>query len=264
MTEREYRSNPSISRSDLWKMHESPEKFLYYREHPQEPTPALIFGQVVHKLLLQPESFDEEFALLPDVDRRTKEGKAAYSAFLEASVGKTTVGAEMYDTARSMVEKALQVELVRTLLSGKKEVPFFWADDVTGIYCKCRVDCITEIGDQIIIVDYKSCTDASNDSFMKDAVKYGYTLQAAMYSDGVERNKGKRPVFVFIAQEKTEPFSVNIFQADERFVQYGQDIFREYMGLLRYCTDTGDWYGYLGKTGILNTLSLPNWLAKGE
>ena len=72
MTEKEYRQHPAISRSELWHMHESPEKFKWYRDHPPEPTPSLLFGHVVHKLLLQPDTFDTEFAIAPELDRRTK------------------------------------------------------------------------------------------------------------------------------------------------------------------------------------------------
>ena len=61
MTEKEYREHPAISRSELWKIRESPEIFKYYKENPEEPTPALIFGQAFHKLALQPESFFDEF-----------------------------------------------------------------------------------------------------------------------------------------------------------------------------------------------------------
>lgn len=34
MTEREYRAHPAISRSQLWKLRESPEKFRYYEDNP--------------------------------------------------------------------------------------------------------------------------------------------------------------------------------------------------------------------------------------
>lgn len=262
MTEHEYRQHPAISRSELWRMHESPEKFKYYRDHPPEPTPALLFGQVVHKLMLQPETFDDDFAVAPNIDRRTRDGKEAYSAFLTASEGKSIVTPEMYETAQRMAQRALQEPFVAKLLNGQKEVPFFWTDEDTGIDCKCRVDCLSEIGENLIIVDYKSCTDASNDSFMRDAMKYGYTLQSAMYSEGVERSTGRKPLFVFIAQEKTEPYSINIFQAEEAFVRYGYDQFREYIGTYKYCMKTGNWYGPLGRDGIVNTLSLPAWVAK--
>ena len=263
MTEKEYRQHPAISRSELWRMHESPEKFKWYRDHPPEPTPALLFGQVVHKLLLQPEDFETDFSVMPEIDRRTKDGKEAYSAFLAACDGRSVVPYDMYQTAQEMAEKAMSEPMVRKLLAGQKEVPFFWTDEDTGESCKIRTDCLSEIGDNLIVVDYKTCTDASNDSFMRDAIKYGYTLQSAMYSEGVERNTGRKPLFVFIVQEKSEPYSINILQADEAFVLKGYDIFREYLGIYHYCRTTDDWYGYLGKEKILNTLNLPAWM-KGE
>ena len=45
MTENEYRQYPAISRSELWHIRESPEKFKWYREHPEPPTQALEIGR---------------------------------------------------------------------------------------------------------------------------------------------------------------------------------------------------------------------------
>lgn len=262
MTEKEYRAHPAISRSELWKISESPEKFKWYREHPEKPTPAFLFGQVVHKLLLEPDGFETDFAVMPEIDRRTKAGKEEYNAFMDANDGKGIVTPEMFQTAWELAEKARQEPFVTKLLKGEHEKPFFWTDEVTTENCKCRVDCLTDIGGKPYIIDYKTCADASNDAFMRDAVKYGYHLQAAMYSDGVEKNIGTKPQFVFIAQEKNAPYAINIFQADEAFVQYGMDIFRELMGVYHYCRTTNDYYGYLGKQQIINELQLPAWMAK--
>lgn len=264
MTEKEYRAHPAISRSELWKISESPEKFKWYREHPEKPTPALLFGQVVHKLLLEPDGFEREFAVLPDIDRRTKAGKDEYNAFIGANDGKGIVTLEMFQTAWEMAEKAKQDPFVAKLLKGEHEKPFFWTDEVTGEDCKCRVDCLTDIGGKPYIIDYKTCADASNDAFMRDALKYGYHVQSAMYSDGVEQNIGTKPTFVFIAQEKTAPYAVNIFQADEALVQYGMDVYRELMGIYHYCKTNDRWYGYLGREQIINNLQLPAWMAKND
>ena len=81
MTEQEYRQHPAISRSELFKISESPEKFKYYREHPEEPTPALVFGQLFHAMALTPETVLEQFAVMPNVDRRTKAGKDEFAEF---------------------------------------------------------------------------------------------------------------------------------------------------------------------------------------
>ena len=262
MTERDYRRQDGVSRTELWRLRESPEKFKYYQEHPEPATPALLFGAAVHKLLLEPETFDEEFAIAPEVDRRTKDGKEAYNAFLAASDGKSVITLADYEKAAEMAQKALEAPFVKKLLNGEHEKPFFWVDDLTGEGCKIRVDCITTIGGKPVIVDYKTTADASTDGFMRSAVNYGYDLQAGMYCEGVEKVTGQKPLFVFIAQEKTPPYAVNILQADDLMVKRGYDIFRELIGTYHACKESGNWFGYLGAYNVINNLSLPAWLAK--
>lgn len=262
MTEREYRLQEGISRTELWRLRESPEKFKYYQEHPEPSTPTLIFGAAVHKLLLEPETFDDEFAVSPECDRRTKDGREAYNAFLTASDGKSVITLADYEKAQEMANKALEAPFVKKLLTGEHEKPFFWVDDLTGEGCKIRVDCITTIGGKPVIVDYKTTADASTEGFMRHALNFGYDFQAAMYCVGVKRATGENPLFVFIAQEKTPPYSVNILQADDLMVKHGYDIFRELIGIYHECKTTGNWYGYLGAYNVINNLSLPAWLAK--
>ena len=97
---------------------------------------------------------------------------------------------------------------------------------------------------------------------MRSAINYGYDFQAAMYSEGVEKNIGQKPLFVFIAVEKEPPYAVNILQADDLLLRRGGDLFREYIGIYHDCKQTDNWYGYLGKFNQINTLALPAWLAK--
>ena len=262
MTEKEYREHPAISRSELWKFRESPQKFKYAKEHPPEPTPALLFGQVFHKLVLEPETFSEEFIAAPEIDRRTKDGKAAWQEFLQAAEGKSVIDAGTLQHAAEMVEALQAVPFAVRLLDGAHETPFFWQDSMTGEACKCRTDCLCTKFSRPVIVDLKTANDASTEAFTRDAVKYGYDLQAAMYSEGVEANIGAAPLFVFIVVEKAPPYAVNIFQADELFVLRGQMLYREYLSEYHYCKQTGNWYGYLGKDNQVNNLALPVWLAK--
>ena len=262
MTEREYREHPAISRSQLFKISESPEKFKYYQENLKEPTPSLIFGQLLHAMALQPETVNDLFAVAPNVDRRTKAGKEAFAEFVAEAENKTVVTADMYQQATEMCEALSRDEFVQKLFKGEKEKVFFWNDDLTGEPCKCRADCLTELGDNLIIVDLKSTENAETEAFMKSAIKYGYDFQSAMYSKGVEVNTGKKTLFVFIAIEKNPPYAINILQADELFIRRGYDLFREYIGIYHDCKQTGNWYGYLGKFNQINNLSLPSYLAK--
>lgn len=263
MTEKEYRSHPAISRSQLAKMKETPEKFWYALNHPADPTPALLFGQVVHKWILQQDDFAKEFYLYRKVNRTTKEGKAKYEEYLADAGDRQMVDASDGLRAAEMKDALMRDPYVKALLSGQHEVPFFWTDPDTGIRCKCRVDCLTDLGDDLAIIDYKTTTDASNEGFTREAIKYQYPLQVAMYSDGVFYNTGRKARFIFIAQEKEPPYAVNIFQADEVFTEKGYDTYREYLGTYKYCRDNNDWYGFLGRERIINDLSLPAWM-KGD
>ena len=262
MREQEYRQRPEISRSELFKISETPEKFKYYQEHPEPTTPSLLFGQLLHAMALQPETVEEQFAIVPKVDLRTKAGKETFAQFEAEAENKTVVTADMYQQATEMCEALNRNEFVQKLLKGEKEKAFFWNDDLTGEPCKCRVDCLTELGDNLIIVDFKTTENAETEAFIKSAIKYGYDFQSAMYSKGVEVNTGKKPLFVFIAIEKKPPYAINILQADELFIRRGYDLFREYIGIYHDCKTTDNWWGYLGRYNQINNLALPSYLAK--
>lgn len=262
MTEAEYRKHPAVSRSELWHISESPQKFKYRKEHPDGETPSLLFGRAFHKMALEPDGFLDEYAITPDVDRRTKEGKQKWQDFLDEVKTKTVLPEEMYLHAKEMCASLRSVPLAQKLLNGPKETPFFWVDDITGEACKCRTDCLNTQYSRPIIVDVKSTTDASTEAFMRDAVKFGYDFQSAMYSEGVSKHIQQSPLFVFIAVEKDPPYAVNILQADELFLRRGQNIFRELLGIYHECKVSENWYGYLGKNSQINTLALPAWAAK--
>lgn len=263
MTEREYRQAEGVSRSQLWRLTESPEKAKWAWEHPEEPTPALLFGQFVHKLVLEPETVDDEFIVAPTVDKRTKDGKAIWEEFMSlVKEDQQMITSADCAVGMAMKDAAMQIPFVERLLKGQHEMSVFWTDDLTGEHCKARLDCLTEIDGKHIIVDYKTTTNASTDAFMQTAVKYGYDFQAAMYSEGYKAVTGNDCLFVFIAQEKTAPYAVNILQADEVFLRRGRDTFRQLIGIYHDCKQNDNWYGYLGPYNVVNNLALPAWLAK--
>lgn len=74
-----YHSAAPVSRSKLFRIVKNgqicPVNFKFLSENPPEETDALIFGRAFHKIVLEPEGFDYEFAVCPVCDRRTKEGK---------------------------------------------------------------------------------------------------------------------------------------------------------------------------------------------
>lgn len=259
-TNAEYHSNSAISRSSLFQMSRSPAHFKYAMENKGQETDALRFGTMFHTFVLEPELFEKKYVLISKIDRRTKEGKALFEQIAES--GKQIVTTEEFETINAMRESIYSNKYAMALLKGEKEISYYWQDEMTGIDCKCRPDCITPIGDLNIIVDLKSCTNAETTAFMKDALKFGYDLQSAQYKTGVELIESKPHKFVFIAVEKTAPYGLNILEADEIFIRKGYDDFRTYLGTLKHCRETDNWYSYTGETGRPNVLNLPAWLIK--
>ena len=262
MTELEYRSHPAISRSELWRIKQSPEKFLYYKNNPPASTPALVFGQALHKAVLEPQTFDNEFVIAPEFNRRTKQGKIDYIEFCELSQDKTVLSIDEMALVEVMTNKLNSDMFVKQLLAGEREKPYFWIDDITGEQCKCRADCVAKIGDVNYIVDLKTCENAETDVFMRKAIDFGYHVQAAMYTEGIRMNVGGDCRFVFVAIEKKEPYSINILEASDLFMQYGYDEYRELLGVYHDCRINNNFYGYLGKFNDINSLGIPAWIAK--
>lgn len=262
MKETQYRKHPAISHSELLIIAESPEKYKYYKENPPEQTENLLFGQYFHAITLQPECINDFFVVFPKIDKRTKEGKAIFEQLKIESQNKTIIPIDMAKKAEQMKKKIIENKLVERLLKGKHETPYFWEDELTNEQCKCRVDSITEIGDNLVISDIKTTQNAETEAFTKSAIKYGYDMQAAMYCAGVEHVTKRKPLFVFVAIEKNPPYAINILQADQLLLQRGYDKFRELLGIYHDCKVRNDWYGYLGRYNQINTLALPYYLAK--
>ena len=126
------------------------------------------------------------------------------------------------------------------LLKGEHEVPIVWTDPTTGEECKCRPDVI---GDGVI-VDYKTTSSCENGAFERDARKYGYQLQAAMYREGLLQARLQEFGFAFIAQEKTAPYAVRVYRCDPGWIDDGVEIYRELLDLYHKCKTKNEWPGY--------------------
>ncbi len=246
MTNKEYRAADAISRSELIRIAKSPLHFKYAKEHPQEDTPSLLFGRALHKYVLEPDTFEDEFAVCPLLDRRTKQGREDYAAFLELSAGKDVITQADYITILEMCDVARKNELVMQLLNGAHEESWFWTDPDTGEKCKCRTDCITTYGGEKVIVDYKTTESCAGYDFERSAKKYGYDVQAGMYTEGLFANTFEEHGFKFIVQEKKAPYAIRIYTCSPEYIQQGVDRFKELLGIYHDCRLTDNWYGYEG------------------
>lgn len=228
----------------------------------QDETPSLLFGRAVHAYILEgPEAFNSQFAVYPkSIDRRTKDGKQEYSAFLVDNKGKDIISEDDYGTITSMADSVIRHPFaVKLLCQGRSEQSVYWIDKETGIYCKCRPDRIPD-GDHGVIVDLKTTADARPKQFLSSVMSYGYDRQAGMYLEGLNAvSSMKVDAFVFIAVEKTAPYMVACYTLSDQFLEYGKIKFHNMLHLEQMCRENDEWPSY--QDAELQELEMPNWAA---
>lgn len=257
MTEAEYRAHPGVNKSTLWEMRKSPAHYKYALEHPTEDTPALKFGRAIHMAILQPDEFNAHYVLAPNVDRRTKAGRELYDQFVQTHNGQELISQDDYNDILGICGSVWNDPAASKLLTECEcETPLFWTDEATGIDCKCRLDAHKERVLDGIVIDLKSCNDASTATFLKDAIRYGYDVQAAHYLRGYRATYGIPAAWYFIAFEKKPPYAVNVIKAGDAFLDRGMWQLIGLMDKLKECRETDNWPGY----GV-SELVLPEWAA---
>ena len=249
----EYENIKAVNKSTLWEMRKSPLHYWHLiHDTPKEDTTAMKFGRAIHAYLLDPVEFSARYAVAPECDRRTKEGKAIWAELMES--GKEVISAADMETIQRM---EVEFEPVRKkwLADVQTELPLVWTDDATGVECKGRLDALSSEW----IIDYKTTTDASTNAFTREAIRYGYDLQAAMYMDAARANGYNPKGFIFIAQEKNAPYLINVIRAGDAFLDRGRWIMMDLLQKYKECRDSDTWPGY-GE----NELILPEWGAVGD
>lgn len=238
----------SLSSSGARAILRSPARFRYEREQGTTATDAMEFGTVVHQIVL---GKGAGYSVVKANDWRTKAAKEA-AAEIRAD-GRTPILQDDYLAALDMAAALSTHPLAEALLSnGAAEQTLIWADE-SGISCRALLDYRRDR----LVVDYKTTVDASPKGFAKSVNLYGYHQQAAWYLAGVEvLGLAATPAFVFVAQEKTPPYLVGVYQLDEDALSLGRALNRQAIERYRDCVESGIWPGY---STDVEVISLPRW-----
>lgn len=250
----EYHSSAGISRSGLMEFRRSP----YHYQHkylvdssPSMPTPAMIMGNLVHTMVLEPHKFDSEFVMRPEMDRRTNAGKQAFNAFTMTLAGRQSVTCEQVSEADAIQKAVMAQPMCEALLKDCKiEQSIYFTHEATGIQCKVRPDA----WNNSIVVDLKTTQDASYRAFQSSAFKFGYFLQAGMIHQGLSSIGLSLEKFVFMVVEKETPHAVALYVLDDEAIDYGVCRFNTLMERYAECLASENWPSF-----GLQVLSVPNY-----
>ena len=222
----EYLADPALSRSELLDLMHSPRG--YYALHrapnrppPKPPTPAQLVGVLCHCITLEPHAVLQRFCVKPaGIDLRTNTGKAWAAG--------VPPGVEVISDEQMMIAEAQREALRKHGEMGsflehpdaRGEVSLFWTDARTGVRCKARIDLLvpaeSDSGVRMVVIDLKTARDVSPAEFAKDAANYAYDVQAAFYTEAVERCTGVDvSAFSFAAVSASFPFLLQVYTIDD-------------------------------------------------
>lgn len=216
-------------------------------------------GTAAHAFILEPGRFADEIAVAPEVDRRTKDGKAEWQAFVDASEGKTVITQEQFALCVAMRQGVMRNQFVRELFDCPRQVEIGWRWTLDGVRVKCRWDVLalaSAAGDGLII-DIKTTSDPSPEAFGRQAHNLGYHLSAWLYQEGARDFGIRDPEFLVLAVGTEPPHEAHVYEFDRDALALGEAEIRRALRGLRECRETGDWTSPLN--GKVNTLGLPAW-----
>jgi exodeoxyribonuclease VIII len=267
----DYHANAALSHSKLETFRRRPA--LFYKKYvekslaPVEPSSAFRIGSAAHVAILEPDQYYERYARRPDgIDRRTKEGKAAFAEFEAANLGKIIIDGDEDDQAGCM-ERAVRDHPLASQLLDDGVAEATWR---TGgsMPLQCRTDWFNPKGCELsqgrpYVADLKTVESLDADAFRnfeRACFSFGYHRQAGFYLPLISEITTS-PVFdfFFIAIEKVEPFGCAVYRLSDEAVSIGQDESIQDLRGIKACVDSGVWPNIEIK---LHDLGLPKWYAK--
>jgi hypothetical protein len=223
-------------------------------------TPAMELGTLVHALVLEPHTFKDQFAVSEKFDGRTKIGKAAKAAFMEANEGKIIVDVAQMEVAMAMARSVMDHPEVKAILNVDGitfEHSGFCVDSGSGLRVKYRPDIRTDH----FIADLKTCADASKEEFARSISKFGYHTSSAHYLKCDHELFGTtHGQFIFICVENTFPYEVAVYTLKSNAIDHGYDLCAKALRMIKDAQETGD-YPQLND-GLACEIDIPAWAYK--
>lgn len=244
-----YHAIEAMSASGAKKMIKTPRHFKVAREKPKPSTEDQELFTAIHTGVLEPAAFSERVVEAPEINRRTKDGRAEWAYFGEVNAGRTVLSRENYAAAQRSINSVLSHPIARRLLEGaQRELSLFWQDREFDVPVKGRLD-IWSMGG---VTDLKSTDDASPEAFGRIAAKQFYHLQGANYFSGAEHCLNVTPeFFALIGAETDGMHEVAVYTVPSAAILAGQRLMQ--LALERYsiALKTGEWAGYPLKIEML-------------
>jgi len=270
----DYHGSLGYSSSQLKKLiKQTPAHLKHSFSESNDPTAAMQLGTAVHSMVLEPENFDNDVAVMPVLNLRTNAGKEEKVEFIAANKGKAIITEADLDKVNAMAASVRAHPLAGILIQDVVvESSVYWwyrtmdPDDDTKYKAmlKVRPDAICRA--YPALVDLKTTDDGSFTGFMKTIQNLYYHVSAAMYLEGVNQCKPllaelghfAYTKFVFVVVENTAPFLTSVYELSPDDLELGKVHYRRALMKLRDGQEN-DWPGF---PEDIRMTELPGWASR--
>ena len=231
-------------------------KYIDKKLESKEQTKQMLLGSLVHCMVITPGMFEKEFALMPDLNLRTNEGKATKEKFLMENPGKSIINDEMLKDAQCMRSAIDENEKAKDLLAFcLNEVSLFWTCPYSNLNFKARVDAMSAKH----FVELKTARSASPEIFPGSAHNLDYDLSLAHYHEGIKQVLSVDATAYFVAVENELPYVVQCYKASEAMMTLGHTKWLGAVDKLSAGFKYQKWSGYFGELDEIPEISPPAW-----
>ena len=265
ISNKEYHENPALGASLLKEVLTNAKKFKQLWDGELKISgKQLDIGSALHKIVLEPEEFSDEFVIAPVINKRTKAGKEEWEKFTLENEGKTILTPDDMALVESMRDKLLELpNLKKWLEAGVAEKSFFAKID--GVDVKCRPDLLVKTKAGYIVIDLKTMSgEATAESFTKTSGNFLYHLQDAVYREVLKRNGINVIDFIFAGVSKLDYSGADYFSHDITSLDLGKELMDKALFKFKWCLENKEWKE--GKFDFINggfekisTIVLPNY-----
>lgn len=206
--EADYHSWNLMSASALKVLDKATPMHLTASREEREDTPAFRLGRALHSAILTPSAYEQDFAVAPQVDKRTKAGKEEWESFASINVGRTLLTRDEANQVDAMVASIKQHTAARQLIASCADhVEVTLTGEMHGVQCKARLDGWSDSTGTIIDIKTHSGI-ASPQEFSKAAWNFGYWTQFAFYRECLRKAGKEVHNVILIVVEKSAPHAV--------------------------------------------------------
>lgn len=210
----------------------SPKHYQADLDNPRPDPRVFVLGSAVHCYLLEQSEFEDRYVVMPEFEptdgkeyknfKTTKNYKEQVAAWKLDNADKVTLTSEEFGLCLLLWKSYVESPFYSLCRQGSPEVTIL--TEVRGVKAKGKFDLLIDLGGEVFIIDLKTTSDASPEAFQKSIFNYDYDLAASWYSSMIKAlpdyaNKEVR--FMWLAIEKSPPFSACMYEASSEVLQNG-------------------------------------------